>query len=491
MGNCFGEKGSSVSAGQDELEVDCETGVEELLIRQASSCGAAAADQRILIKGGSILSMDPQIGDFAVGDILIAGNTIIEVGLSIAAPGAVVIDASNSIVMPGFSDPHIHCWEGALGRLIPVNVSQDSKDPVAAVDGAVASTRSYLYSAHREFGPIVEPEDVYAGTLATLLSALNGGITTVVDNMHNARTPEHADAAVAALSESGARGVLALGAPRAGAWSNTFPDDIYRVRERYFASEDQLCTLRLFAAGADDLTDLVPVRKDLDLWFSFDSGLERQDISALYQRGWLDGREAINHANFLSPEQRQLIVDHGSQVNVCPRIETGFRYGRLPYHEWVDQGLRPGLSNDNPMTYGVDMFTEMRTLHLALRIDEHRGGAKAPSLRAVLESATQAGANNAGLGARTGSLTPGKKADLVLIDASGPQLFPRNNVLCSVVQAADIGSVRAVMVDGRIVKWDGRLVGLNLDRVNHLVEQSRDRLLDKAGWPHDRIDFDD
>jgi 5-methylthioadenosine/S-adenosylhomocysteine deaminase len=123
VGNCFGEKGSSVSAGQDELEVVCETGVEELLIRQASSCGAAAADQRILIKGGSILSMDPQIGDFAVGDILIAGNTIIEVGLSIAAPGAVVIDASNSIVMPGFSGPQRVRPDCRAGRCLRRNIS--------------------------------------------------------------------------------------------------------------------------------------------------------------------------------------------------------------------------------------------------------------------------------------------------------------------------------------------------------------------------------
>ncbi|MGW5723668.1 amidohydrolase family protein [Amycolatopsis sp. NPDC003865] len=436
--------------------------------------------ERILVRGGSVLSMDERVGDFAAGDVLIDGDRIAEVGPSISAPDAVVVDARDHVVMPGFCDPHIHCWEGALGRIIPENIPQSTED---AIGGAPVSGRSYMYAAHRAFAPACRPEDIHAGTLNTLLAALNGGITTVVDNMHNARTPEHSDAAVEALLESGVRGVHAIGRPRAGDWAGTFPADARRLREEYFRGDGDLCSMRLYAPGFDDLTDLLPVRKDLDLWFSFDSGIEKQDLARLYADGSFDGREAINHANFLSSEQRRIVIDHGAQVNVCPRIETQFR--------WVEQGLRPGLSNDNPMTYAIDMFAEMRALHLVQRIDHHRSGSTSATLREILRSATQKGADNCGVGDLTGSLTPGKKADLILVDTSAPHLFPRNNVLASVVQGAGVESVAAVLVNGRVVKWDGRLLGADLDRVRRRVRESHDHLLSEVDWPHAAVDFDD
>ncbi|MGP3533693.1 amidohydrolase family protein [Microbacterium sp. RD1] len=460
----------------------------DALIQRHAAQQQVGRDETILLKGGSILSMDPAVGDFAVGDVLVKGGRIAQVGPSIDAPEAVTIDATDRIVMPGFADPHIHCWEGAFGRLIPENVPQTTADPIS---GAPSSSRSYMNVAHRMLAPAMEPDDIYAGTLLTLLNALEGGITTVVDNMHNARSPEHSDASIRALKDSGVRGVHAVGAPRSGTWDEQFPGDVHRIRAEHFSSDDQLCTLRLYAVGFDDLADLIPVRRDLDLWISFDSGIERQDLPKLYADGWLDGREAINHANLLSADQRQVLIDRGAQVNVCPRIETQFRYGRIPYTEWAQQGLRPGISNDNPMTYGIDMFSEMRALYLTQRLDEHRGGPRAASLRDILASATQAGADNAGLGGVTGSITPGKQADLVLLDTSGLRLFPRNNVLCSVVQAADIGSVDTVFVGGRIAKWQGRMLGVDVARVRRLAEESHHRLLSRVDWPHDFIDFDD
>ncbi|WP_456697701.1 amidohydrolase family protein [Aeromicrobium sp. P5_D10] len=465
--------------------------VRALIERHAADDTRIEPAERILLKGGSILSMDDRVGDLAVGDVLIVGDRIAEIGPSLSEDGATVIDARDRIVMPGFCDPHIHCWEGALGRIIPENVAQTTTDPVAAVNAAPTSSRSYMHAAHQLFAPACRPEDIYAGTLATLLTALDGGITTVVDNMHNARSPEHSDAGVHAMFDAGVRGVHAVGSPRYGLWSEHLPNDAFRLRDTFFSADDPMRSMRLFTAGLDDNTELFRLRKDLDVWISFDSGIETQPIQRFYDEGWLDGREAINHANFLSADQRQAVVDGGSQVNVCPRIETQFRYGQVPYTEWVDQGLRPGLSNDNPMTYGVDMFSEMRALYLLQRVDEHRGGPRAASLRDVLRSATQQGAANAGLGDVVGSLTPGKKADIVLLDVGRLPLLPRNNVLSTIVQGADIGSVDTVIVNGRVRKWGGELIGLDAARMRRLVEESHDYLLDAVGWPHDAIDFDD
>ena len=459
----------------------------EALLR-GDAAGRVEAGRRILLKGGSVLSMDAAVGDFAVGDVLLVGDRIAEVGPSLSASDAVVVDARDHVVMPGFCDPHIHSWEGALGRIIPENVPQDTED---AIGGAPVSGRSYMYAAHRAFAPACRPEDIYAGTLNTLLAALNGGITTVVDNMHNARSPEHSDAGVEALLASGVRGVHAVGRPRAGAWAETFPSDVRRLRDRYFSGADALCSMRLYAPGFDDLTDLLSVRKELDLWFSFDSGIEKQNLAELYATGAFDGREAINHGNFLSAEQRQIVIDNGAQVNVCPRIETQFRYGRVPYNEWVEQGLRPGLSNDNPMTFAIDMFAEMRALHLVHRVDAHRSGSASPTLRQILESATRKGADNCGVGDIAGSLTPGKKADVILVETSAPHLFPRNNVLATVVQGAAVESVATVVVNGRIVKWRGRLLGVDLPEVRRRVQASHDHLLRAVDWPHASVDFDD
>ncbi|NDV04950.1 amidohydrolase family protein [Rhodococcus sp. IEGM 248] len=459
-----------------------------LLDQHSSTARGTDPEQQILLQGGTILSMDDTVGDFATGDVLIVGDRIAEISRSISAPQATVIDATGRIVMPGFCDPHIHCWEGTLGRLIPENIPQTTDDPIS---GAPTSSRSYMHAAHRLLAPAHRPEDIYAGTLISMLSALDGGITTVVDNMHNARSPEHSDAAVEAMFASGVRGVHALGRPRSGVWAEQLPSDAFRLRDTYFSSDEQLHTMRLYGVGLDDLTELLAVRKELDVWISFDSGVERQPVEQFYRDGLFDGREAFNHANFMSRDQRRSIIDNGGQVNVCPRIETQFRYGEIPYTEWVDQGLRPGISNDNPMTFGIDMFSEMKALYMTQRIDEHRGGPKAASLRDVLRSATQKGADNSGLSDVVGSLTPNKKADIVLLNAGNVRLFPLNNVVSSIVQGADIGSVESVIVNGRIRKWAGQLLGVDIESVRRQVEKSRDYLLDQVAWPHDRIDFDD
>jgi cytosine/adenosine deaminase-related metal-dependent hydrolase len=125
------------------------------------------------------------------------------------------------------------------------------------------------------------------------------------------------------------------------------------------------------------------------------------------------------------------------------------------------------------------------------RVDQHRSGSASATLREILQSATQQGANNCGVGDVAGSLTPGKKADVILVDASAPHLFPRNNVLALVVQGAGVESVTAVLVNGRIVKWDGRLIGVDLEQARRRVQESHDRLLDAVNWPHAAVDFDD
>ncbi|MFE1664529.1 amidohydrolase family protein [Microbacterium sp. P02] len=451
--------------------------------------------ERIIIRNATILTMDESIGDFANGDILIDGGVIVEIGPSIQSD-AHVVEANGSIVLPGFCDPHIHSWEGALGRLIPNNASTPEADglPEVVRQGS-DSTRAYFTVLHHRFAPLYEPEDIYIGTLATLLTAIDGGITSVGDNMHNARSFDHSVAAVEALIDSGVRGFHAYGRPRVGSYDLRFLANAERLRDQYFSSDDQLTAMRIYALGRDDpdeVRDLLRVRRDLDLWVTFDSGLETLPLEELYGSGELDDRVTLNHASFLDLDQRSLLRDAGSRVNVCPRIETQFRRGDIPYREWVDIGVQPGLSNDNPATFGIDMFAEMQTLYNHVRAQGYRAGVEPRiTLRETLAAATRRGADNCGFGEISGVLAPGRAADLIMIDTTNVRLTPTNNAYASVVQAAHPGLVSAVMIGGRFRKWEGELVDVNLGEIRNRIFASQERLFAKADWPLSRIDFSD
>jgi cytosine/adenosine deaminase-related metal-dependent hydrolase len=455
--------------------------------------------RRILLKGGTVISMDPAVGDFARGDVLIESDRIAAVGATIDAD-ATVIDASDMIVLPGFCDPHIHCWEGQLGRFIPNNMSTVNEDK-GLPEPNPHPTRAYIPVLHTRFAQHYRPEDSYIGTLATLLAALNGGITTVCDNAHNSRSKAHSDAGIAALIDSGVRGVHAYGRPVAGDWDEQYPEDAYRLKETYFSSDDQLQTMRFYLVGrypTEEIRAVSKVRRDLGVWLTFDSGIELQPVADFYAEGTFDGRETINHGTWVPLDKRKVLAANGAKVNVCPRIESQFRFGDIPYQDWIDVGIRPGLSNDNPATYVVSMFHEMRSLYAYQRARVHReamsGLTRLPKLvtqRDMLESATIAGAENCALDHKTGSLTPGKQADIILINTGSIDLFPRNNALCTAVQGSDVGSVDTIFVAGRLMKWRGKLVGVDFPRIRAAMEASRDYLYGATDWPYAAVDFED
>src|SRR5262245_7466048 len=202
-----------------------DAGTLERIWRQST-----ASPQGILLKGGTIVSMDPKVGDFKNGDVLIQGTKIVGVGPSgqvKAPPQAQVIDATNTIIIPGFVDAHRHSWEGQLRRIIP--------------DGAIAD---YKATTHNGFARYYRPHDHYVGNLITALGCIDAGITCVIDNSHNSRSAAHSDAAIQALIDSGIRGVHASGAPQTGEWDRQWPQDLERLQKQFFTSTDQLVTLR-------------------------------------------------------------------------------------------------------------------------------------------------------------------------------------------------------------------------------------------------------
>ena len=464
----------------------------------------ANRDRRILLKGGTVVSMDPAVGNFAQGDVLIQGKKIAEVGrdLSAAAQGgrAIVVDAKDMILIPGFCDPHIHSWQGQISRIIS-NQGGPVNEP---------ATHSYGTVMHQTMAPAYRPKDIYAGTLMTMLVAINAGITTVCDLSHNSRSGEHSDAAIQALFDSGIRGVHASGDPHNGEWAHQWPQDLYRLKQKYCSSDDQLVTLRLLygsPVATNGHADMIKIRRDLDLWFSIDGVPIPPNHADRYASGEYTGKESyVDHRGLPAPIKR-VIADHGATVNVCPRIDSQFggggrSSGIAAYQDWLDVGVRPALSSDDPGTYAVDLFTEMHVMYAMQRGNTARerlnGNPNPPreaTCRDMLESVTIRGAQNCALDHKVGTLTPGKEADIVLINTNDVHLYPKHNVITTIVEGAHIGNVDTVFIAGDLRKWRGKLtsplVARNMEKLRQIVDESRDHLFAATKWPLGKIDFSD
>jgi cytosine/adenosine deaminase-related metal-dependent hydrolase len=285
--------------------------------------------------------------------------------------------------------------------------------------------------------------------------------------------------------------VHASGAPAAGEWDRQWPQDVERLQKKFFASGDQLVTLRLFSAmsrenyafarrlGIRITTESNAAGPEFDQFLN--EGLVRSDITFNHCQGWPDA-------------VWQRVKESGATVNVCPRSDAqyGLGEGVFAFQKALDHGMRPGFSIDNEVSYGTDMFSEMRVAFNVQRaMAQYRrahGDAKAPApvgVRTVFECATAGGAACAGLLDRCGTLTPGKEADVVMIRTDDINLYPSNHALGTVVLAADTRNVDTVIVGGRIRKLGGRMQDVNMAQFRQMADESRNYLFGKAGYKLD------
>lgn len=440
--------------------------------------------RRILLKGATIISMDPAVGDFVRADLLMEGKKISSVGPDLSAAAqdgnAIVVDAGGTILIPGMVDCHRHAWEGQIRGVIPNS----------------ATIGDYMGATHRGFAQYYRPEDMYVGNLITALGCIDAGITCFIDNSHNSRSAAHSDAAVQALIDSGVRAVHASGAPTFAEWDRQWPQDVSRLQRQYFASDDQLVTLRLFSRGL--VKEDWETARRLGLWLSIDGAgapNSAQTLREFQQAGLLDERHTINHGYGLPDASWDLIRGAGISVNACPRSDSQWALGSasMGLQEAVNHGIRPGLSVDNETAYSTDLFTEMRVAFHLQRWTVHsartRQEPNPPALltvRDLLEFATLRGAQNAALERKIGTLTPGKEADIVAIRADAINTMPLTNAVGTVVSHAHAGNVDMVFIAGAIRKWRGRLVGHDLGRIQERAQRSRDDLFARRG---ERLDI--
>ncbi|MFB6846336.1 amidohydrolase family protein [Streptomyces sp. NPDC056373] len=438
---------------------------------------------RTLLRSGHVISMDPGIGDLPQGDVLVEDGTIAAVEPEISAD-AEVLDMTGHIVIPGFVDTHRHTWEAPIRGVAPDATLDD-----------------YFVDILDTFAPLYTPQDVYAGNLAGALECLNAGITTLVDWSHINNTPEHPDAAIQGLRESGIRAQYAYGSANTSLAEYWFEstiaipaDDVRRIRSTHFASDDGLLTMGLATRGPGFCVDEVvtaewALARELGLPITVHVAMGRLAgrfgmVKQLHGLGLLGPDTTYVHSCHLSGEEWQMVADSGGTVSVAPQVELQMGHGWPPVMQAVEYGLRPALSIDVVTTVPGDMFTQIRAAFAAerARVNADCWQANMPvprtmlTARQMLEIATVNGAHVAGLEHRAGSLTPGKRADVVAIDATAPNVAPVHDAVAAVTLCADVSNVDTVIVDGVIHKRDGRLLG-DAARALRLVGESRDRLL--------------
>jgi cytosine/adenosine deaminase-related metal-dependent hydrolase len=198
----------------------------------------------------------------------------------------------------------------------------------------------------------------------------------------------------------------------------------------------------------------------------------------------------------LSQSAWQHIADSGAHVTLAATSDEqlGMSDGVPPVQRALDFGIRPSLSVDVEITLSTDLFSQMRCVLLTQRMHaaqrRYHGDSAAPAFishRDVLGFATAVGATDVGLGDQIGSLTPGKQADIVVIRAEDFNNLPLNNAIGTVVQGTDTRNVDTVFIAGRVRKWCGELVGVDIGRVRRLAYESRDYLAALAGFTVDPV----
>jgi len=432
-----------------------------------------ANGRAILLKDGIVLSMDSQVGDFEKADVLIQGKKIVSVGPNVSAPAhALVTNAAGMIVMPGFIDTHHHQFETPLRSIL--------SDGLLGVAGDAAST--YQGKILGTFAPAYLPEDARLGELVASLSQLNAGVTTTVDTSQVSITPEHTDACIAGLKESGRRALFAYSSGSGN--KSQYPQDIVRLRKQYFSSDDQLLTLALGVEANAERWKLArsvgaPIVSHM---------VNMGALQPLAQAGLMGpDNEYIHCTRFGNETLWKTIADTGGKVSIAPAIEMQMRHGMPPIQTALDHGIRPSLSVDVECNMTADMFSIMRTAFTLQRalinLRALAGEQNLPPLvtcRDVIEFATVAGARVAHLDHRVGTLTPGKEADVILLATERINTFPLNNAPGAVVTLMDTSNVEHVFVAGKIVKWQGKLVGIDLAQLRRQIEKSRDGLLSRT-----------
>ncbi len=406
---------------------------------------------RILIRSGCVLTLGAKIPNQPVADVLIEEGMIAEIGPGLRARDAEVIDATNAIVMPGFVDAHRHTHTSLFRNL--------------------GSTAEPTAVAH------FQPEDIYAATLVGLLGALEAGVTTVVD-WAPYTDGAFVEAALQAHVDARLRTVFAQ------------PDPVPSHAPKGENTTVALASPDLRRTTMDDVIRRWTAARQSGMRIHAHAGLDPSDagiVSEIAGKGALGADVTLVHGSHLGEADLDAIAEHHSSVVVAPSSEMAGGLGAPPLQKFLDRKILPGLAVDDERLAPGDMLAQMRAAnsiqHAAYFDLKLAGKAGLPNLlttRDVIRYATIEGAKAVGLGDRTGSLEPGKQADVIVLRTDRPNIYPINDPIGAVVWGVDTSNIDWVIVAGRAVMREGQLEA-DVERVRGLAATARDRVMASAG----------
>jgi 5-methylthioadenosine/S-adenosylhomocysteine deaminase len=427
----------------------------------------------LVIRSGHVVTMDPELGDIPDGDVLVAGGRIAAVGTGLDAPGTREIDARGMIVAPGLVDTHWHMWNTLLRSM---------SGGMPGEDGPAG-----YFPVTARLGRAFTDGDLYQGTLLACAEAINSGITTVHDWCHNVRGPAHAEAGLRALAESGLRARFsygyAAGQPNDQAMDTGGLRALHRDWDSWSgpSAPGRAGRLTLGMAwrgtgGSNPAMRVAPEIYRREIAAGRELGLPitvhasgppsaAGQIAALASAGLLGPDLQVVHANCATPAEIGQLAAAGCAVSLSPFSELLIGYGLPQTAGLLAAGIRVGLSVDTTaLTGNADMFAIMKLTQGLIN-----GTAQqefACTARQALALGTIGGARSLGLDAVTGSLTPGKRADLILVATGHPNLGVLTDPAGLLVAAAQPGNVDTVLADGQLLKRGGALVTLDAERVS-------------------------
>jgi len=430
-----------------------------------------------VIRGATVLSMDAAVGDLVRGDVHVRNGVIVAVAKDISAPGASVIEANGMICMPGFIDTHWHLWTSALRPVVRIDDPKRSYFPVTNALG-----RHYT------------PEDSYSSVRFGIAEGISAGATTIHNWAHNIRTPAHADAELRAMRDMGVRGRLAYGTPQGFPGDKPMDLEGLAKTKREWMPNDGLLTLGISSRNVGDSTNLLRGNISVET-ARVDWGGARalglpitmhtsgpSPVQLLENAGLLGPDVQLVHPLLTTAEERAIMARRGVSYSTSPTGESrrSVKQGVIQLAELLEAGVKVSISIDHTSGYACDYFQCMRILY-ALHL--HRVGTK-PRLtsKRLVQMATLDGAVDLGIADRTGSLTPGKRADIILVRTDDINMLAMGEPYEALVTFAQPRNVDTVIVDGRILQRGGRFTAYNhADIVAKAVESVRN-LRSRANW---------
>lgn len=426
---------------------------------------ATAADSALpgrgefILRGGHVLSMDAKVGDFPAGDVHIRNGEIVAVGVGLQAPGAEVIDARDRIVLPGFIDTHWHLWSTALRMVIRADDPKEGYFPTTS-----------------RLGRYCTAQDAYTSVRLGVAEGLLSGITTVHDWSHNTASPAHAEAEIQSLKDLGIRARFSYGTGQDHA-----PDkpmnlaDLARLQKEWRTSDGMLSLgTCLRTPGLPGSRGSIPVElfrsefdaiRKLGLPMTIHCGTKNL-IDLMGRNNLLGPDMLLVHPQGMTPAELKMVGDTGTPYSIAPVIEMSYsmvRSGITQYSELNGMGVQMGLSIDASAATNADFFNVMRALMWS---DWQRTGAPLRlKPRRLVELATIEGARLLGIADKTGSLSPGKRADLIMVHTDDINMAPVGDPYHALVFLGQPGNVDTVMVDGRVLCRGGKLTTVDIARL--------------------------